>query len=315
MHPNLSAFLDGAIPVEALGEERDLRPSMRERARRLIALARREDPSWNPPPFDPLRIAEALGIPVTLGPTHDGCDAMLMPFPKGRFRIVCNPRSQSERRRAFSLAHELMHLSFSDVAEALRRRTVEVEETPEERLLERLCDAGASDLLMPHDVFGTMLQELGVCAAAVPALADRFAVSLEAAALRVLTCAGDRVAAVGFFHYARRPSARGDDIAREEVPTYRVRRVFAGRGTPYLFPRGKSVSRESVIYRCSLGNRQMEAIETFTLGPVSGTFRVSAFPLTDGEMPVGPPLVCALFAEPPSALPGGRGSDRGQGPG
>lgn len=318
MNPTLTAHLQDPIPVADLGAPGDLGVRVEAKARRLHELTQRAFPDWSPPPFDPLVMAEALGIQVGYARTPPGCHAMLIPQGCEGFRIVCRQDTRSEGRIRFSVAHELVHTFFDDAAEVVRmrmeaRRKVRPAEPPDpvHEALERLCNAGAAELVMPREFFARDLRRLGSGAQAIPELAETFQVSAPAAGLRMLECAGPGLRAVGFFEYARRPSERagrgepcaaagrrrapGPDAASAGAGTYRVNRVFSRPGVPFLFPAGKSVPESSVIYRCSLGRRELHDVEEFALGRERGRFEVSAWPLHRSAEIDEPPVVCAVF--------------------
>lgn len=155
-------------------------------------------PQWSPPPFDPALYAEVLGIPVihaSLGPEQDA-----IYVPRGsedgqaseasRASIILNDEVRSTGRRNFSLAHEISHSMFEDDDGRrffLRTRDrAAYADDPEMMLLERLCDAGAAELLMPQPWFMEAIHRRGFSAPGLVAVAKDFAVSLAAAAIRLV---------------------------------------------------------------------------------------------------------------------------------
>ena len=158
--------------------------------------------------------------------------------------------------------------------------------------LERLCDVVAAELLMPRAVWQEAVAGKGCAHRRFQRWRRAFAVSREAAALRLVETAGVPIAA-GFFHHAPPPS---QPDAWERV-AYRARRVFHGAGFPFLFPEGKSVPETSAIYRASLGVGEVVDEEVFAAGGRSVVAQVSAFPLHREGVPDGPPTVCAVLGE------------------
>jgi len=267
----------------------------------LIKAVQRRNPEWTPPPFDPMLYTSVMNIPVHYENIPEEWDALYMPLP-GRKKIIVNKRIKSLGRRRFSLAHEIVHAWFEDpagtryVMRARNRREYERDEAAQ--ALERCCDAGAAELLMPQPWFGKELEKSVRKAAAVPKLAQVFEVSLEAAAMRMVE-SSDSPCGVGFFEFGPRPSENAAPLNNEGntgTPRYRVRRLFKSAEFPFLFPAGKSVSEESVIYRCSLGPEEMSAVEEFHLGSHAARLHVSAFPLHRDNQIAGPPTVCAVFS-------------------
>jgi hypothetical protein len=86
------------------------------RARELVLRAR--DAGWSGPPYNPLAIADLLKIPVEAN--SEIADARTVPTEAG-VKIEFNPTRPRERVR-FSVAHEIAHTLFSDVAEQSRHR-------------------------------------------------------------------------------------------------------------------------------------------------------------------------------------------------
>jgi Zn-dependent peptidase ImmA (M78 family) len=281
--------------------DRSMREAVIAKARSLIRMAAEADPSWRPPPFPPERYARLLGIQVKRTEELRDWDALLIPVPD-KPTILLNASVRSQARIRFSLAHELAHLFFRIPAiEPYLLRTESKEEyyeTDEARWLERLCDLGAAELILPGEEFAGSLSRRGFRASSTRALAEEYGASMEAAALRMVQVAeGD--CAVGFFEYGPPPSAEkvggAGGFVDPKTVAYRVRRTFRSPGFPFLFPEGKSVPRSSVIHECSLGMREMAAEEAFELGGRRARMEVTAFPLHRGGEIAGPPRVCAAF--------------------
>lgn len=283
-----------AQPVSPAGEAAEA--AVVAKAGELVRAAMGADPDWAPPPFPPERLANALGVEVLRTPELGGWDALLVPHPKSP-KILVNTRA-NPGRIAFSVAHEVAHLFFTGCSEEryhLRtRRPEDYGGSPEVLQLERMCDLGAAEMLLPQPWFGEAVATEGLRAGAVPVLAERFAVSLEATAVRLAQTA-KRPVAVGFFDFAAQPSAYREAGSRESRRVaYRVRRVFRSRGFPFLFPPGKSVAESSAVFRASLGREEASAVEEFALGPTRSRLAVTAFPLRR-PADEGPPPVCAVF--------------------
>ena len=92
-----------------------------------------------------------------------------------------------------------------------------------------------------------------------------------------------------------RPSAKSGGAPAPGQVRFRARRVFHGRGFPYLFPPGKSVPDTSVLQRASLRTGERSAVEEFSPGRVRERIRVLAFPLHRDGIVGEPPPVCGLF--------------------
>ncbi len=155
------------------------------RARQVVVDAIEQ--GWKGPPFDPLVLGRLLGLEIR--PRDDLADAQVVVTVGGGLRIEFNPNRPRGRLR-YSIAHEIGHTLFSDVAAQTRHRTptgaIEEVADDDEWQLELLCNVAASELLVP----GLALPDAELDAAAedinrLMALRARFDISTEAMLRRV----------------------------------------------------------------------------------------------------------------------------------
>ncbi|GAB5451133.1 MAG: hypothetical protein Hals2KO_14610 [Halioglobus sp.] len=132
-HSSVLDFAAGAEPVSAM-----------EMKAKSVALHAMEQ-GWKGPPFDPIQLAEMLGIKVSA--TSEVEDARTISDGKRGLHIQYNPNRPRGRIR-FSIAHELAHSFFPDCHEQVRYRQ-KTEPGTDEWQLEALCNIGASELVMP----------------------------------------------------------------------------------------------------------------------------------------------------------------------
>jgi uncharacterized protein DUF955 len=156
-NPSVLAFAAGSDPLDAASAA----------GRRILEAA--AERGLTGPPLDILALAELLGL--RLRPHNDVADATITTDPVGEQRagaaaaplrsllpdptplvIAYNP-SRPKGRLRFSLAHEIAHALFPDVAHATRHRTptgavAELADTDEWEL-ELLCNVVAGELLLP----------------------------------------------------------------------------------------------------------------------------------------------------------------------
>lgn len=166
-HPSVKA-LDATDPVEAITAN----------ARRVVFEAMEK--GWSGPPFDPIRLAEFLGVETH--PTQEVFDARAL-TEGGRPRIDYNPNRPRARIR-FSVAHEIGHTFFPDFADRARHRGA-VHERTDDWQLEMLCNLAAAELVMPVGSFpGLDRAELSIDR--LLDLRAEFEVSMEATLLRAV---------------------------------------------------------------------------------------------------------------------------------
>jgi hypothetical protein len=164
----------------------------------------------------------------------------------------------------FSIAHEIVHTFFPNSRNGARFRNLHSEDSREANELERLCDLGASELLMPLEEFLDSTQgEMGLHL--IPGLSTKFGSSFEATVFRLATACDGRAVA-GLLQYRLRKDeerslARRDQqflfeadprrLKEEPVPRYR-RQAFhssAKCGPEFTIPWNKSFDTDSCVYR------------------------------------------------------------------
>jgi len=157
---NLQSYCCG--PIRAIGNDMNNANNFRWTNKSVLALAGGEDPiiaierkarelvlrardqGWIGPPFNPIFIADLLKIPVTANASV--ADACIV-SAGGKLQIQFNPTQVRERVR-FSIAHEIAHSLFADVAEEVRNRGGN-KVAKDDWQLEILCNLAASEFVMP----------------------------------------------------------------------------------------------------------------------------------------------------------------------
>ncbi len=111
--------------------------------------------------------------------SQDTPEAFLTPTPEG-FSIGIRP-GQSFRRERFSKAHELAHTFFYDLTTMPPRKLVRTDDPLAYRKMEDICNAFASELLLPEAMVANSLDRLNgrSYAEAVQTLSSEYAVSAE----------------------------------------------------------------------------------------------------------------------------------------
>ncbi len=181
-------------------------------ARRLNQRYRMFDSSGVTPFARLEQVASLLGLVVSPMDTErrrdESRDAVILLNGKvkgKRGQIFYNPDRPSARV-AFSIAHEISHTFFPSTG-GWRFREMCSGDSREANELERLCDLGASEILMPQEEFR---EEVGDewSLRTVPRLSQRFGSSFESSAFR-LASAHPGTAAAGLLKYRRRKKKSG----------------------------------------------------------------------------------------------------------
>lgn len=158
---------------------------MQKKARELVLRALQE--GWTGPPYDPFKLADLLGIPVTA--RADILDARIAPVGTQRYKIEFNP-NKSRGRQRFSVAHEIAHTFFPDCAEAIRNRTRVSNDTEDSWQVEMLCNLAAAEFLMPIGS-GSMIENETVSIDNILRLQTKYEVSTEAISIKLARMTAD----------------------------------------------------------------------------------------------------------------------------
>ena len=133
-------------------------------------------------PEDLRGIARHYGLTLGWGdlpPTQLGC------YLAAEQRILLNPRGQGRVRRHFTFYHELLHHRIEHDDEIL---SLFADATPpaDEALMERLCNVGAAEMLLPGEEVQRTVQQHGLSPSTIPVLCDRYQASSIAVALQMV---------------------------------------------------------------------------------------------------------------------------------
>lgn len=187
--------------IEATGSLVDPRSAVIHQARKLLELCRQ----FQGIPKDPIErlkiLASLVGIKVEPMEIErqrsEKRDALLYATSSGRV-VLYNP-NRPRSRVAFSIAHEIAHTFFPNSMNGTRFRSLCADTSREANELERLCDLGGSELLLPLDEFRATAGERFELSA-VEHLCDKFGSSYEATVYR-LASAHPGVAVAGLLKF------------------------------------------------------------------------------------------------------------------
>ena len=222
-NPSVLRFARDADPVK----------KVRRHAQSLVAQAM--DDGWEGPPYNPLALADRLGIEVVAN--ADVQDARIVPTSERGARIEYNPNRPIGRMR-YSLAHELAHTFFPDFAKRVRNRNRL--STGDEWQLEMLCSIGAAELLMPAGSLGFDLGEPPVLETLLE-LRHKYNVSTEAMLIRAVSVAKNPMAA-----FCAHKIERGRSSGR-----YRLDYLIPSPGWLLQIPLNGLLPDNSVISECT----------------------------------------------------------------
>ena len=263
--------------IERSGELLDPRSVIVTQAQVLLNLLH-EFPGAPSNPFERLKIlASFRGIKVMAMDVElqrkEPRDAALVPTASGLV-VLYNP-SRPASRILFTIAHEITHTFFPNSSSGARFRSICEPSSREANELERLCDYGAAELVMPTEEFQ---REVGVDYGLghVQRLATRFGTSFEATAFRMASAhPGFAVAGLLKFRFtkdeARRlaaPKQRSlfkEKISPNTAPQKKYRRqsahVSVACGDEYMVRWNKSFDLTSIVYKAPLREGVVRAQE------------------------------------------------------
>jgi Zn-dependent peptidase ImmA (M78 family) len=306
--------------VEAGGGLYDARTLVVNQARQLNNLYRKFENGGSSPFERLIQLASLRGFTVSpmssagrSDPRRDAVVLMADSRTDKGGQIFYNPL-RPKGRVAFSVAHEIVHSFFPSTKGGARFREMLDDDSQESSELERLCHAGAAELLMPVEDFRALV---GGCWSLnrVEALAASFGASVEATAFRLAT-AYPRVAAAGMAYYR---GTKGDEEklrainldlqsrlfesdVRDEIlsvapPKYRRQSLHLSDIFPQklFIPWNKSFDEDSCIYRTQ-GGRVVSAVEALPAHSVpKGTLEAMNAPYQRPEADPDHPDVLFLW--------------------
>lgn len=211
------------------------------------------DSGWSGPPYDPVDLADRLGIAVQ--PNDNIVDAQTVPLGSDSFRIDFNPNMSPARVR-FSIAHEIAHTFFPDCAEEVRHRNSRSGKAPDAWQLEALCNIGAAEILMPLGRLGE-IDESALTIEKILRKRDELDVSIEAILIRLI-----HVTDVSAVAFAASYVESGDSAGR-----YRLDYVIRSQGWEGPFLRaGAILPRKTVLANCTAIGFTTIGDESWTVG-------------------------------------------------
>jgi Zn-dependent peptidase ImmA (M78 family) len=141
------------------------------------------------PPFSPEEIAKLVGVSRIEKADLGKANGLLIKVFK--YSIIKINKNDIQVRQNFSCAHEIGHILVNELrldkyVSTVEHRTFDpqAQKRNSSKLIEKLCDDVATELLMPQLVYGKYLSEMGLSINSIEKLARLFNVSIQAAAIR-----------------------------------------------------------------------------------------------------------------------------------
>ena len=132
------------------------------------------------PPVDFTKIYTAFGMPIPLRVPLEDQQGILLNSSTGMILIR---ESDPIVRQRFTEGHELIELLFDAQADVVRELNLP---NWDEARKEKLCDAGAAELLMPKSLFRSHIQHLGTSMETARSLSRIYHTSLIATLIRIV---------------------------------------------------------------------------------------------------------------------------------
>ncbi len=212
------------------------------------------------PPFLSREFAHLLGFKQIIQANLGDASAVLLKLRDGYVMKV--NQSHHAVRQNFSCAHEIGHVLFNELR--LERHLQEIEyrtfnpqgeARDRSKARERLCDIAATELLMPEFVFRRSVSHLGVSVNSIERLANSFAVSVPAAAIRIAEVSSEPCIAVQW-------TPRLGTKTRGLKPAWCV----GPQRRAYCAPIPANIERDSAVYKAYESETVVKSYKKFKLG-------------------------------------------------
>ncbi|GAI08923.1 unnamed protein product [marine sediment metagenome] len=252
-----------------------------ERARQLVNQLV-EDRGHDRPPFLSEEYARLRGIKriekVDLGEVS----AILLKLHDGD--VIRVNQNHNLTRQNFSCAHEIGHALLSELnlepcIEDVEFRTFnpQAHALARAKARERLCDAAATELLMPEAVFKKYLSGFGASIKSLEWLADIFRVSISSTAIRIAEVSAEPCIAL-LWHPRPRTKSKALRLA------WRVGPGKKSRGKANYMPVHTLVKRTSTLYKAYQYDDPVKCHKLFRLDAGVKRLPVESKGFGSGEM-------------------------------
>lgn len=206
----------------------------------LAARTRRRIESAGLQPTDFDRVAALFGVSVSRVELSEGVDGSYL---RDQRRLILNTRRAGPERVNFTFCHELMHACIEDDDELLSA-FADADLRSDEATMERLCNAGAAEILIPAED----VRQVGCSVAHIPELCERFSASSIAVALQMIHCAAGQSYLV--IAEPRQSDAATEMFGEMSTDGERLHIAFAAESATanYRIRRGRPLQRSHGLY-------------------------------------------------------------------
>lgn len=239
-------------------------------------------------PVDLELIFKHFGIKVALGST----DSTIHGIANTQMGMVVVNADEWATRQRFAQAHELVEFLFDSLRRRVRSSRIrDVLRGPKK---ERLCDRGASWLLLPPEKLAADMAGLELTFASASSIASRYNTSLMAAAIGMLDHM-EEGHVLALWHRQLKPTQRknvkaeielcfGEEFVSGPVPKMRLEWAFTSPSlSNQYFPPKISVPENSVIAIADQNRLWATGHEYMNIKGVKGNVSVEGMPVTVGQ--------------------------------
>ena len=208
------------------------------------------------PDFDEVR--SGLGLVVKEGPLPPGTDGAIE-----EKTIFINSQIQSKERKQFTRFHEITHHLIDEDEELISMlHDATWDQNGEyERQVERLCNIGAAEFLMPREEFTKLYKEKGFSVELIPFAANHFGSSAIATTVQLAQVAPNSCL-TAICEYGNETARFQSDLFDKEnrTPKPKLHVVYSASSpaTKYWLAKGTNIPNDHLIHQAFLEAQHLE---------------------------------------------------------
>lgn len=238
---------------------------------RVIKLVRNTVSKFSPseiPDFDEICAGLGLVVKEAGAAANDGMTIKRRAIQR---TIVINSRIQSQERKQFTRFHELMHylIDRDDELISILHEATWGQDGEYERQIERLCNIGAAEFLMPREKFIELYKDKGFNVELIPFAASRFGSSAIATTIQLAQVAPHScIAAIcehGLIPNERSPDQSGFFEERDSTLKKKLYTIYSAssQSMKYSLARYAIIPNDHLIYQSFLAGQPLKGESYF----------------------------------------------------